>query len=227
MGDTPSITILPMGRAQAEVIRLGALGYDPKIKDGRLDTAGKTGGLVKGGATGEVVIPPGSLLLRLFSWSGDFGPWWFTPYELLRVLRHFDRSIDVLLEGREDGKSGFHAAFGLMREWYVSDNRNPTGKQDQISRFHAVKTLVPVPAWYGVGDEAYWLGTFDNNGTMTEPPRTQAPIALSGGAPARQLYLPNAKHYRHCFEPLPRSGSPTELIRRVVKKYKYQRLPFE
>lgn len=223
------VITLPMGRVQAEMIRLSAQGFEPRLGPGnKLESQGKTGGLTRQPTTGEVEIPAGAVIFRLYGWPGDFGSWWFTPFELLRILNHFGRGIDVILEGRTEGKSGFHAAFALMREWYDVPN-DPDRKANQIAWFHAVKPIEPMTAWYGVGDEAYWLGAIDKNGTMTKPPRTQKPLDLRDaiGTPARQLYLPNVQHYRRYFTPLPDSGSKTEKIAEAVQKYRRQRLSFE
>lgn len=162
----------------------------------------------------QVTIPAGAVLFRLYQRPDDFGCWWFTSAEYLRIQSYFGVSQDILLEGRDSGKSALHGVLALLSEWYWNEHR--ASERAQLLRLHIVRLIFPLYAMYGQGDIA-----------LSER-QILKPVLLDGQKGARQIYLPQAKAYRTALALLPGSGSETDTqLHRLALLYSKKQLEFE
>lgn len=165
----------PNGQPNQEV-ELAALGFD--------DVSGhRHGGIVRPQVK---FLPVNTVLLRFHKpvskvgdHPGDFGAWWFTPFEFTHICDHFGVDGRALIVDRSSGKSALHGVLALLHEWYGS---SPT----QLSYVNAVRLEKPFLACYGEGAPA----------NAHDYARTLKPIGLGGSRPARQIYIHNCWKYQ-------------------------------
>jgi hypothetical protein len=170
----------PDGQAGQEA-KLGALGFD---------ASGHRGGGIERPIV--VTLPANAVLLRLYKpvlnkgdTPGDFGAWWFTPFEYRRICDYFGVDGSALVQGRSAGASALHGVLALLHEWYGGDPA-------QLSYINAVRLKAPLLASYGSGAPA----NTDGYG------RTLKPVRLTGGTSARQVYIHKCWQYQAAMERL-------------------------
>jgi hypothetical protein len=152
------------------------------------------------------VLPVKTVLLRLYKkplpgdeYPGDYGPWWFTPFEYKSACAHLGVDGRALIVGRAGGKSALHGIFATLSEWY-------DGSPHQLACVNAVELTQPFRACYGHGAPANSLGyvaTEKLKGTMK-------PMLLAGNKSARQLYLHRCFDYKHAMKPLLKADTSTD-----------------
>jgi len=152
----------------------------------------------------EVALPAGAVLLRLFG-KEMFGDWWFTPYEMRWVIRHFGLDGGTVFKiGRSKGEGILHAGLAVRHEWGDSH-------PGHLGRFHAVRLRERLFAFVGVGDVA--------------PDATQSstlkPIRITGRDGKQrgflQIFLPAPKTYIDAFIQLGECDTDAELAKIAAK----------
>ncbi|MCF7699915.1 hypothetical protein [Loktanella sp. M215] len=180
----------PDGQPSNEV-KLKALGFD---------ASGHRGGGIE--RPQVKVLPTNTVLLRFHNpvlkvgdLPGDFGAWWFTPFELSRICDYFGVNGSALIVDRSSGKSALHGILALLREWYE-------GSPTQLSYVNAVRLKDPFLVCYGEGAPANTQGYA----------RTLKPIKLGGSRPARQIYIHNCWNYQASMDRLLAPNTSTDAV---------------
>ncbi|MFT6675941.1 MAG: hypothetical protein ACJAVM_002138 [Sulfitobacter sp.] len=175
----------------AQDVTLGAMGFDA--------TGHRGGGIERPQVQ---TLPKNAVLLRLYKpvlkkgeFPGDFGTWWFTPFEYRRICDHFGVDGSVLVAGRAGGKSALHGVLALLQEWYG-------GSPAQLSYINAIRLKEPLLACYGAGAPA-------NADGYT---RTLKPIRLGNGSAARQVYIHKCWDYQSAMERLLPANASTDSV---------------
>ena len=133
----------------------------------------------------QVVLPPGTTLIRLFSrldGAGGYGDWWNTPHELNRVLDHLDVSGTALLSRTAGGANALHGLLALLPWWNDAD------------RFHVARVRNSLHAFHGEGDVAEGRRRQPNE-VRVVPPKIIGSTGAQRGV--RQLYVPA---FRYCAQ---------------------------
>ena len=174
-------------------------------QDVKLAAMGFDGSGHRGGGIDRLqvqLLPMNAVLLRLHKpvenagdHPGDFGTWWFTPYEYHRICGHFGVDGSLLVASRAQGKSALHGTLALLQEWYG-------GSSSQLSYVNAVRLKEPLWACYGPGAPA------NSDGYA----RTLKPVKLSGGTSARQIYIHQAWNYQTSMVRLLAPNASTDAV---------------
>jgi len=108
----------PNGQAGQEA-KLGALGFD---------ASGHRGGGIERPIV--VTLPANAVLLRLYrpvlnkgDTPGDFGAWWFTPFEYRRICDYFGVDGSALVRGRSAGASARQVYIHKGRQYQAAMER--------------------------------------------------------------------------------------------------------
>jgi hypothetical protein len=171
--------------------KLAAMGFDP---------SGHRGGGIDNPQV--QILPMNTIMLRLYKPKfqatdnpGDFGEWWFTPFEYHRICDYFGVDGRALIVDRSKGKSALHGVLALLSEWYK-------GSPEQLSYLNAVRLKEPIVACYGSGAP----------GNADDYARTLRPIKISGGKSARQVFIYQCWKYSGSLERLLPPNTSTDAV---------------